>query len=257
MTLVMGILNITPDSFSNDGVLNLEEIVKRIEKIVTDGADIIDIGAESTRPTAVSISLEEEIKRITTVLKLFKDIPIPISVDTTKSKVAEIALKYGATYINDVSGMRLDKNMKYVIKGSKVILMHSARDRENTGFKSKKIDDIKKNFEILISAAKGASEIILDPGIGFGDTPLESIDIIKNLNYIKDLGYKVLIGASKKSFIGKLTGASINERIGASICSHIMASLYGTDIVRVHDVFETKQALSILKLIQNSNQNIT
>lgn len=251
MTLVMGILNLTPDSFSNDGVLSINDIENRLHKIISEGADIIDIGAESTRPNAQKISLEEELKRLNPVFEIFKDIDIPISIDTTKSKVAELALKRGAAIINDVSGMRLDPDMKYVTKGVKVILMHSSRSSENTGFKSKKIDEMLQDFEILISNAKDASEIILDPGIGFGDTPFESIDIIKNIPKIKSLGYKVLVGASRKSFIGKLTGASMNKRLGASICSHIMSVVNGASIVRVHDVFETKQAIKILDHILN------
>lgn len=252
MTLVMGIVNVTDDSLSLDGALDPNDIYEKIQKLIKDGADIIDIGAESTRPGFRSISEDEEISRLSPVFEMLPEFNVPISIDTTKSIVAEMALKKGATYINDVSGMQKDKKMKEVVKGAKVILMHSARESENTGFKYKNINSIICDLKNIIDDARHAKEIILDPGIGFGGDENDSISIIKNVGIIKQLGFKVLIGASRKSFIGKITRNESRNRIGGSICAHVIASLYGADMVRVHDVFETKQALNVLEELKKA-----
>lgn len=233
-TLVMGILNVTPDSFSDGGkYLSVEAAVAHARQMISDGADILDVGAESTRPDAKAIGVDEEIARLEKILPTLKNLGVPISIDTYKPEVAEFSLERGANIINDVHGLE-DSRMIAVAKkfNVPVIAMHSEKCCDENI-----IDDIKKFFRRTL--AKFDGQIIFDPGIGFGKTQEENLEILQRLDELKTVDGRevsLMIGVSRKSFIGWATGLPIDERDEATgaICVHAIAK--GVDIVRVHNV---------------------
>lgn len=257
-TLVMGILNATPDSFSDGGELDTQaKLDRQVARIIESGADILDVGGESTRPGHKKIELKEEIDRILPVIKSIRKISksIPISIDTQKAAVAEAALETGASFINDVSALG-DKRMAGVAKrfGCSIILMRG----RSTG--RDPVSGCKKQFEEITRSANehglNKDRLILDPGLGFGDfksgnyksspgsDPQANIMLILNIPKYS-LGFPVLIGASRKRFIGDLTGAAdAKDRLSGSLAMAIMAKQSGAAIIRVHDVDETVKALS-------------
>lgn len=267
-TKVMGILNVTPDSFTNDGVFkNPEEAIfsalQVAERFVNQGADIIDIGGESTRPNAVPVSTVNEIKRVIPVIRAVRErFSIPISIDTMKAEVASEALAAGATIINDVSGLMFDPEMVEILakSGVPVIIMHSQlaqsvnqsdthapMNKSESDISTCVANDLERLAVYVISRGVKSQQIIIDPGIGFGKTPTQNLELIKNLDKLKALGYPVLLGASRKSFIGHLTGAPVEERLPSSLATVTMAALQRVDIVRVHDVIETKQIIRLIE----------
>ena len=270
-TLIMGILNVTPDSFSDGGQFNTyNKAIKYAKKMAKEGADIIDIGGESTRPGAEKISSEVELKRILPVVKkLANEIDIPISVDTYKSDVARKCLSAGASMINDITAFRGDNKLAGVIKEYKVpmCLMHMKGTPENMQKNPTYKDVIKEIKEFLEKRCKFAikkgiskNKIIIDPGIGFGKRTGKDIEdnctIIANIDEFKKLGFPVLIGASRKTFIGNISGKKKlkpNDRLEGSISAAIISAVNGANILRVHDVKETRRALDVLKcVIHNS-----
>ena len=266
-TLIMGILNITPDSFSDGGLYNsYDKAIKHAKKMVNDGADIIDIGGESTRPGAKKITAKIELKRILPVIKeLLKEIKVPISVDTYKSEVGECCIEAGASLINDITALRGDKTLLSVIKkyNVPVCLMHMKGTPENMqknpSYKDliKEITNFfKKRSEYAIKNGISKEKIIIDPGIGFGKRTGNGIEdncnILANLSEFKKLGFPLLIGASRKTFIGNISSREKldpKDRLPGSIASAIIAKLNGANILRVHDVKETKHALNIIDCI--------
>lgn len=265
-TFIMGIFNITPDSFSDggkyfDSKINSEKILADALRMETDGADFFDIGGESTRPGSESISLQEEIDRVIPVINLLKQhCSIPISIDTYKSKVAEEALKEGAVIVNDISGFKFDPEIVIVTAkyNASCILMHiqgTPKDMQ----KDPKYDDVvyevsqylKESASIAMNA--GIEQIILDPGIGFGKDLKHNLSLIKNISSICDLGFPVLIGTSRKSFMNKIHPTPMEERIEGSIASAAYAVINGASIVRTHDVAETKRAMRVVDAIKNTN----
>ena len=246
-TYVMGIINVTNDSFSGDGV-GYDPVIATDQalKFQEEGADFIDVGGESTRPPGIyddviKVSADEEIKRIVPVIKLMsRKLNIPISVDTYKSDVARCALESGASFINDIWGLTKDIGMIDVVLQYEcpVIVMHN---QDNTIYKNL-IKDIKSKFNSTINfaVAKGIKKqnIILDPGIGFGKTAVQNINVMKNLNQFQGLGHPLLIGTSRKSFIGHVLDASIEDRLEGTAATVALAIQSGVDIVRVHDVKE-------------------
>jgi dihydropteroate synthase len=271
-TLVMGILNVTPDSFSDGGRFNsLDKALKHAKKMVDEGADIIDIGGESTRPGAKSITSEEEIKRVLPILKkIVRGRDIPISIDTYKSEVAEECLNNGASMINDITSLRGDEKLASVVKDFNVpiCLMHMKGTPGNMQKNPYYEDVVKeiKNFlekQSKFAMKKGIKkeDIIVDPGIGFGKRTGSGIEdnctIIENISKFKKLGYPVMIGASRKTFIGNISCKKIlsaDERLEGSIAAAIVSSLNGADIIRVHDVKETVRALNVLDCIKKSDR---
>jgi len=252
--LIMGILNITPDSFYDGGkYFNYDKAIERGKEIEKEGADIIDIGGESTRPGSAPVSEKEEIKRVIPVIEnLSKEIKIPISCDTYKSKVAEKALQVGAEIINDISGLRFDKNLIEVIKEHKpgLIIMHTKGKPKNMQKKPYYKDTIneiynffKKRLEYAIKKGISEKSIVIDPGIGFGKRLIDNLLIIKNLSKFKKIGRPILIGTSRKSFIGKLLNLPEEERLEGTIASIVISYINGAKIFRVHDVKEAKRAL--------------
>ena len=253
--LVMGVLNITPDSFSDGGAfLSPDTAVARAGQMVADGADIIDIGAESSRPYGdpIAVSAAEELRRLEVVLPAAVRMGRPVSIDTMKAVVAAWALDRGAAIVNDVWGLQRDPDMAGVVARHRVpvIIMHN-RDAADPDIDI--MADIAAFFErsLAIAARAGIRRdaIVLDPGIGFGKTPEQSMAAIARLDRLKAFGLPLLVGASRKRFINAVTPAPPDRRLGGSIAAHILAVEHGAAIIRAHDVAETVQALRIMAAI--------
>jgi len=255
---LMGIVNVTPDSFSGDGLYGLgfktPDIVEYAQRLVDDGADIIDVGGESSRPKAKPVSLKDEISRVLPVIKaLAKKIWVPISIDTYKPEVAELALDNGASLINDITGLRNIKMAKVAATfKAGVVIMHmrgKPRSMQNNPQYLSLIDEISGYLSAAIKRGEEAGidkdKIIIDPGIGFGKTLEHNLEILKRLREFKVLGKPILIGTSRKAFIGKILNVPEQERIFGTVASSVLASEYGADIIRAHDVKAVKQALLI------------
>ena len=256
-TLVMGVLNVTPDSFSDGGrFIDADAAVAQARHMAEEGADILDIGGESTRPHADPIPLETELQRTLPVIEAVRaELPnIPISIDTYKADVAEQALNAGADIVNDVSALRFDERMVQVVAdaGVPVILMHM-KGTPQTMQDDPQYDDVvaeivqflRERLEWAKAHGIDESKIIIDPGIGFGKRPEDNVEIVQRLSEFKELGRPVLLGTSRKSFLGALTHRPPAERLEETLASVVVGALHGADIVRVHDVGAVKHALAI------------
>ena len=257
-TFIMGILNITPDSFFDGGLFNSKlKALKQVETLIKYGADLIDIGAESTKPGYVQISDSEELKRIDNLIFEIKQrFDTPISIDTTKPKVAEFALQQGADLINDISCLKDENIAKTVAKfNASYCLMHNKKIVNKNNFLNELIDELK--FKIQIAQNFGISEnkILVDPGIGFNKTSEESWLALINVPKIAKLGFPVLIGASNKSFIGKIIDEPNPKfRTNGTIATTTIATILGASFIRVHDVKSNIQALKIAKFAKDLQQ---
>ena len=259
-TIIMGILNVTPDSFSDGNLyLDVDKAVEHAKQIVDDGADIIDVGGESTRPGSKTISEDEELKRVTPVIKrLVKEINVLISIDTYKPKVAEECLKLGANLVNDITGLRNNEMIEAVAKYNvPVVVMHMKgmpKNMQENPTYTDVVKEIKEFFVDRIDKAKssGIKNIIIDPGIGFGKTTEHNLQILKRLGEFKDLDRPILIGPSRKSFIGNVTGLPVNGRLEGTLAAISVAVMNGANIVRVHDVKECKRAVQIADAIKGA-----
>jgi dihydropteroate synthase len=252
---VMGVLNVTPDSFSDGGrFLDPSIAVEQAQRMVTAGADVLDIGAESTRPYggALPVPMEEEIRRLAPVLPSAVGLGIPVSIDTMKAKVAAWALASGAAIVNDVWGLQRDGDLARVVAehGVPVIIMHN---REAADPSIDIMADIaaffSRSLDIAVRAGIARENIVLDPGIGFGKTAEQSVTAVARLAELKSFGLPLLVGASRKRFIDKVSPASPDQRLGGSIAAHVLAAADGAAIIRAHDVPETVQALRIAAAI--------
>lgn len=266
-THIMGIINMTPDSFSGDGLYRLKShdflnlALKKAQSMEKDGADIIDVGGQSSRPGAKNISTKEELKRTMPLIQLLtKKIKTPISIDTTKTEVARAALQEGAQIINDISGLKDKQMLKLAAKcKAAVVIMHMLGKPANMQKIIKYnslIDEISSYLKKAIDSAQSAginpNRIIIDPGIGFGKNPEHNFEIIKRLAEFKSLGKPMLVGPSKKSFIAKVLGEDFKARSIGTLATGVLAAERGANILRVHDVKETFQALKILKTVKNA-----
>jgi dihydropteroate synthase len=256
---IMGIINVTPDSFSDGGKYrDLNQVIEQIKFYQQQGIDIIDIGGESSRPGAESVPEYLELQRVIPVIQSMRKFTrIPVSIDTCKAKVADQAMQTGANWINDISGLRADAQMIHVAKkwDCPVIVMHikgNPKTMQKNPHYSDVIGEIMRYFDQRINYLHkyGISKIILDPGIGFGKRLPDNLSILRNLSKFKQFNYPLMIGASRKSFIGEITGRDVNHRMAGSISSAIWSVLQGVHIVRVHDVAETVDALKVLKFIR-------
>lgn len=259
-TCIMGILNITPDSFSDGGeFLSVSGAVERAMQMEAAGADIIDIGGESSRPGRIRISEEEELRRVLPVIKrVRKAVKAPLSIDTCKSEVAREALSLGVSIVNDITALKQDAAMAGVIAqfSAGVILMHMKGEPENMQ-DNPAYDDVieeislylKKAVDSAIAQGISSKKIIIDPGIGFGKTLEHNLCILKNLKEFKKLGMPILIGTSRKSFIGTLTSRSVKERDFASAASFALAIENGANIIRVHDVSSARDVARVTDAI--------
>ncbi len=263
-TLIMGILNVTPDSFSDGGKFKShDQAIGHAVKMIKEGANIIDIGGESTRPGAKDVQLEEELMRIIPIIEAIRlKSDCLISIDTYKSKVAEAALDAGADMVNDISGLTFDHNMASLVaeRNVPVIIMHikgKPRDMQKNPNYDNLIKEIKVFFELQIAIAKRAGidsgNIILDPGIGFGKRLEDNFEIIRELGQISTMGYPVLLGPSRKSFIGLTLDLPIEERMEGTLASITAGVINGARIVRVHDIRATRRTLTITEKIMGIN----
>lgn len=258
----MGIVNITPDSFSDPGeYLDKNKAVARGMKLVEQGADILDLGGESTRPGAEPVSPSEESKRIIPVIKeLRKNTDVLISVDTTKADVAEEALAAGADIINDISAFRFDDRMPLLASdsGAPVVLMHMKgvpKTMQSNPYYEDLYQEIRCFLEERIATATAygikKEKIIVDPGIGFGKNLAHNLAIINNLDFLEDLGRPILVGISRKSFIGKILNLPPHERAEGTIASAVLSVLRGAHILRVHEVEQVRRAIAVAEAIVN------
>jgi len=256
--LVMGVLNVTPDSFSDGGrFLDPRAAISQAERLATEGADILDLGAESTRPYggAVRVPLDEERQRLDPVLPAVVALGLPVSIDTIKAAVAAWALEAGAAIVNDVWGLQRDPDMARVVAehGAPVIIMHN-RDAADSAIDIVRdvTEFFSRSLEIAWSAGIHRHRIALDPGIGFGKTPEQSIACIARLHEFAGFGLPLLVGASRKRFIASVVPSQPMERLGGSIAAHLLAVENGAAIVRVHDVAPTAQALAVAAAIRRA-----
>lgn len=252
-TYVMGILNVTPDSFSDGGKFNtIDEMLKQTEKILQEGADIIDIGGESTRPGYTMLTEEEEIKRIVPAIEVVKKhFDVPISVDTYKGNVAKAAIASGADLINDIWGLQYDNTLAGVIaeSGLPCCLMHNRKEPDYSSFMQDMMADLYKTVEIAENAGIADDKIILDPGVGFGKTYENNLEVINKLEMLHALGYPLLLGTSRKSVIGQTLDLPVEERVEGTIATTVIGVMKNCSFVRVHDVKENKRAIAMTEAI--------
>jgi dihydropteroate synthase len=267
-TLVMGILNVTPDSFSDGGLyLKPEQAVARARELIREGADILDIGGESTRPGAESVSCDEELRRVIPVIQgIRQESPIPISIDTYKSEVAEAALQAGAQIINDISALRFDERMKPLAAEARVpvILMHMQGEprtmQQNPVYcdvMGEIIRFLRERLEVAVQAGIDEQKIWVDPGIGFGKRVEHNLEILRRLRELEILQKPIVVGTSRKFFLGALEGdppLPPPDRLEGTIASNVIAVMHGAQIVRVHDVKAMKRALRIVDAVVKSQE---
>jgi dihydropteroate synthase len=264
-TLVMGIINLTPDSFSDGGkFFSVDDALRQAEKLVGEGADILDLGGESTRPKSTPVPANQEIERVCPVIEaIVKRLEVPVSVDTTKSSVAQAAIEAGAEIINDISGLRFDENIAFVAadSGAGLVLMHS-RGTFETMHKQPPFDDIlnevSNDFRRAISIARSSGvkddQIVLDIGIGFSKTFEQNLELLAKLDKLVEEfpKFSMLVGTSRKSFIGKLLGGvPAEERLSGSLATAVIAVWNGAKIIRVHDVRPTVEVMKVTDNIRS------
>ncbi|WP_455663030.1 dihydropteroate synthase [Pradoshia sp.] len=249
-TLIMGILNMTPDSFSDGGKYNaVETALERARQLVRDGADIIDVGGESTRPGYEQISSEEEMARVIPIIeRLAREVAVPISIDTSKADVARAAIKAGAHIINDIWGAKADSDMANTAMetDAPIILMHNRKEKPYGNFMRDTLNDLYESIQIVKNAGVKDEKIILDPGIGFAKSLEENLLMMRNLHIITNLGYPVLLGTSRKSMIGNTLELPVEERVEGTIASICLGIQQGCRIIRVHDVKENARAAKMM-----------
>ena len=245
-TYVMGILNTTPDSFSDGGKFNeVDMALKRVEEMINQGADIIDVGGESTRPGFDVVEVNDEINRVVPVIKAIKEkFDIPVSIDTYKAKTAEAAIMAGADIINDIWGFKKDRDMAVVAAKYNVpcILMHNREDKPYENLMEDVKNDLMESIKIATNAGVKKENIILDPGIGFAKTYEENLIVMKNLKDIRNMGYPVLLGTSRKSMIGNTLNLPVDQRVEGTLVTTVMGIMAGCEFIRVHDILENKRA---------------
>ena len=255
-TYCMGILNVTPDSFSDGGKFVChDDILRRVEQMTAEGMDILDIGGESTRPGYEQINTQEEIERVTPVIELIKSrFNIPVSLDTYKAPVAEAGIQAGADLINDIWGLKYDTCMAEVIAKSGVpcCLMHNRKDTVYQDFMQEVAADFAEIIHLAEQAGIPDDKIILDPGVGFGKTYEQNLEIMNSVDELHMFGYPLLLGASRKSVIGSTLDLPVEERLEGTIATTVLAVMKGCSFVRVHDVKENVRAIKMAEAIINA-----
>ena len=251
---IMGILNVTPDSFSDGGKYNdMDRALRHVEEMMEEGMDILDIGGESTRPGYTLLSDEEEIHRVVPVIEKVKtEFNIPTSLDTYKSAVAKAGLQAGADLINDIWGLKYDENMAGVIADFQVpcCLMHNRNEAVYADYMEDVLKDLKETLYIAEKAGISKEKIILDPGVGFGKTYEQNVEIIAKLDRLQELGYPVLLGTSRKSVIGLTLNLPTDQRVEGTLATSVVGVLKGCSIIRVHDIKENFRAVKMAMKIK-------
>lgn len=250
---IMGILNVTPDSFSDGGkYTDKDQALFHAEEMISEGADILDIGGESTRPGHIQITADEEIARVTPIVEAVKHrFDVPVSIDTYKSRVAEAALAAGADLINDIWGLKYDEKMAEVIAKSQAAccLMHNREKPEYNDFVSDVLDDLKESVKLAKAAGIREDGICLDPGIGFGKTYALNLEMMKYLSLMHELEYPILLGTSRKSMIGLTLDLPADQRVEGTLATTVIGVMSGCGFVRVHDVKENLRAVKMTEAI--------
>ena len=255
-TLLMGILNVTPDSFSDGGrYADPAAALAHGRALVAEGADILDIGGESTRPGGTDVDADEELARVVPVLPgLVAAVPVPVSIDTYKARVAEAALQAGARIVNDVWGLQRDPDIARVAAahGAAVVVMHNRRDLDPAADMLAEVKAfLARSVEIALAAGIGEDQIVVDPGVGFGKTLEQDLVLIARLGELRAMGFPVLLGASRKKFLGRLLdGAAPLERVNGTLGAHLMGIAAGADIIRAHDIAAHRDALRVADAIR-------
>lgn len=243
---IMGILNVTPDSFSDGGQFSgKDHALAQVEKMIEAGADIIDIGGESTRPSHTPLGEDEELKRVIPIIEdVRKAFDIPISVDTYKAEVGRLAIEAGANLINDVWGFKREPKLAEVTAhyGLPCCLMHNRQDKIYTDLMADIIKDLAESVDIALKAGVSSENILLDPGIGFAKTGEDNLSVMHHLQKLSVLGYPLLLGASRKSFIGNTLDLPVNERLEGTMATTVVGVMKGCSVIRVHDVLQNKRA---------------
>jgi dihydropteroate synthase len=256
---LMGVVNVTPDSFSDGGLyLDPEAAIAHGRKLAADGAGILDVGGESTRPGAEPVDEAEELRRVVPVIEGIAEVEAEISVDTSKAAVAAAALDAGATIVNDVTALRGDSEMAALCaeRGAAVILMHMLGEPRTMQADPRYEDvvvDVRaflaERLEAAVAAGIAEERVWLDPGIGFGKTAAHNMELLRRLGELRELGRPLVVGTSRKSFIGEVDGSPADQRLGGTIASSVLAAAEGAEVLRVHDVAELRQALSVAAAI--------
>lgn len=259
--LIMGVVNVTPDSFSDGGLwISAEKAAEHALRLVKEGADILDVGGESSRPGALPVSVEDELRRVLPVLERLKGIEVPISVDTVKPEVMRQAIRAGASMINDINALLAPSAMEAVAgSGVGVCLMHMQGDpqtmQKNPQYKDV-VAEVKAFLESRVREAEKAGisreRLVLDPGFGFGKTVVHNLALLRRLQSIASAGLPVLAGLSRKSILGVITGNQVEDRLPASIAAALIAVANGAKIVRVHDVKATRDALAVFNAVMSN-----
>lgn len=255
--LVMGVLNVTPDSFSDGGkYFDPGSAIEQAHRMIAEGADLIDVGAESTRPYggATPVAAGEELRRLAPVLPSVLSLGVPVSIDTMKAEVAAWALDLGAAIVNDVWGLQRDPDMARIVAtgGAMAIIMHNRMQADPAIDIIADIETFfRRSLEIADKAGLGRDRIVLDPGIGFGKTPEQSVAVLARLGRLSAFGFPLLVGASRKRFIDRVSPAEPQARLGGSIAAHLIAAENGAAIIRTHDVAPTIQALRVAQAIRS------
>ena len=260
---VMGIVNVTPDSFSDGGKFNTtEKAIEHALQLVGEGAEILDIGGESTRPGASPVPLDEELKRVIPVIEGLRGVGVPLSIDTYKPQVMQAAITAGADIVNDVCALREPQALEIVAASQVGVCLMHMQGRPQTMQADPQYDDVvsevRKFLKDRLNAAEqagiGRSRIVLDPGFGFGKRTAHNLTLLNHLNDIQAFGLPLLIGLSRKSVLGQVVGSAVDERIHASIAASVVSVMKGANIVRVHDVKPTIDALKIVQAVMNEQQ---
>ena len=252
-TYVMGILNVTPDSFSDGGkYYTCEDALKRCDSMIAEGADIIDIGGESSRPGYTPVGFEEQIERIVPVIeKIRENFDIPVSVDTTLPEVARAVIDAGADMINDISGLSESSEMAALLAAGKipVVIMHNKKCSQNEPILAQIVNDLKLSVDKAVDAGIDKSQIIVDPGIGFGKSVAQNIEIAGKISQIDVYGLPLLLGASRKSFIGETLNLPVDERLEGTLAVSTVAVMGGVSFIRVHDIRENVRTVKMTEAL--------
>ena len=235
----MGVVNVAPDSFSGDGLRSVDDAVAQARRFVAEGADIIDVGGESTRPDFTPISIEEELERVLPVVeRLINELPAPVSIDTYKSAVARDAVAAGARMINDVWGLKRDPEIAQVAadSGIPLVITQNQRGASFHHFFPELVADLERSLQLALKAGVEWNNIIVDPGVGFGKTVEQNLEIVRRLSELKSLGRPILLGTSRKSFIGLVLDLPVDQRLEGTAASIAIGIANGADMVRVHDI---------------------
>lgn len=255
---IMAVLNVTPDSFSGDGLVGrLDKALRQAEAAVEAGADILDVGGESSRPGAAPVSAQEELDRVLPLVERLADWAVPVSVDTVKPQVMKAAIRAGAAMINDIAGFRAEGAIEAVVGSDAALCVMHMRGEPRTMQSAPQYTDVVgevaefliERAAVLRTAGVDASRVVLDPGFGFGKTLEHNLALLAALPRLAAKGYPVLAGLSRKSMLGAITGRAIDERVTASAAAALLAAERGAAIVRVHDVAETRDALAVLRAL--------